>query len=213
MEVEQLTIPREKAEEIYQESREALKHHAAAKKSQFLKDLRSVTNQLRRKRKILDLEASIIKGGLLESKEPKLCIAPADQDIGYFRKLEKGAGVFRRRTGWRGRGQWRSPNLKDEFSFPQGTFPEWPTEPDRTWRIHRENIEIITPAIPPKILLLIPKHHTLKGYHILWEVEKWEPTRVPKDPILLKQVTAKLFAVIGTWNLTKLERAIMRGRL
>jgi len=44
------------------------------------------------------------------------------------------------------------------------------------------------------------------------EVEKWKPLP-PKDPILLKRLTPNLFGVLATWDLTNLERAIIRGRI
>jgi len=204
MEVEQLTIPREKAEEIYQESREALKHHAAAKKSQFLTDLRSLTNQLRRKRKILDIQLSFKKAGLNQEGDPKLAITRGDQAWAYFEKLRGGAGVFQFNTARTNRWQ----NLGKDIQLPKETFPEWPR--DDYW-IKNPNRKTIKPGVPAKILNLIPSHHTLKTYHILWEAEKWEA--IPKDPFLLKRITPIFYAVIGAWNLTKLERAVMRGRL
>jgi len=207
MEVEQLTIPREKAEEIYQESREALKHHAAAKKSQFLNDVRSLTNQLRRKRKILDIQLTFKKAGLNQEGDPKLAITRGDQAWAYFLKLKGGAGVFQFNSS---RSQ-RWNKLKPDITLPKGTFPEWPTtEGTYSW-IEKERRKTIRPGVPAKILNLIPKHHTLKAYHILWEAEKWEA--VPKDPFLLKRITPVFYAVVGAWNLTKLERAVMRGRL
>ena len=36
---------------------------------------------------------------------------------------------------------------------------------------------------------------------------------VPRDPMLLKKLTPNLYGVLATWNLTELERAIIRGRL
>lgn len=45
-----------------------------------------------------------------------------------------------------------------------------------------------------------------------WEVEKWKPVP-PRDPILVKRLTPNLFGVLATWNLTELERAIIRGRI
>jgi hypothetical protein len=55
-----------------------------------------------------------------------------------------------------------------------------------------------------------------KGY-ILWEVEQWSDRRLDVspdiDPYLLKHITGSLYAVIAEWNLTELERSIMRGRV
>ena len=178
-------MAQKRAEELYQECKEALKSHAAARRSEFTQELKKLYGQLSRKRRILDLPASFSK-----------------------------AGVFRRATSF---DRWKHPRLHEDVRLPEGTFPEWPQSPGVTWFSPiKERIETLAPDVPPRILMLIPKSHTLKPYHILWEVESqeaWEETRVPKDPILLKKITLVFWVVIGTWNLTKLERAILRGRL
>lgn len=46
----------------------------------------------------------------------------------------------------------------------------------------------------------------------LLNVEKWKPVP-PRDPILVKRLTPNLFGVLATWDLTKLERAVIRGRI
>lgn len=207
-------MAQERAQELYDECKEALKTHAAAKKSEFVKDLRSLYGQLSRKRKILDLPASFSKAGVFEDGSPRLALAPGNQEKAYLRKLQRGAGLFQRVTSF---DRWKTPNLKEDVSLPEGTFPAWPQDPTVTWEmILKERINTVAPGVPPRILMLIPNSHTLKPYHVLWEVESqeaWEETRVPKDPILLKKITPVFWAVIGTWSLTKLERAVLRGRL
>lgn len=205
MEVSKLEVPQKRAEELYQECREALKDH----ESDYVKELRRLYNQLRKKKRIIDVFASMKKAGLNEEGDPKLAIAPATQKHAYFRKDKDGAGAFRRLT------DKRYETLRDDISIPTGTFPDLETEttPWNTQTIKKPNIKTLAPCVPPKLLLLIPKHHTLKNYHVLFEAEKWTLHHPPKDPILMKKVTANLFVVVGTWNLTKLERAVMRGRI
>jgi hypothetical protein len=48
---------------------------------------------------------------------------------------------------------------------------------------------------------------SLGNYHILCEAD-WED--VPVDPILLRHLSGALYAVLATWNLSPLERAVMR---
>ena len=216
MRVEQLTLAQERAEELYQECGEALKSHAAARHSEFIRELRKLYGQLRRKRKILDLPASFSKAGVFEDGSPRLALAKGYQKKAYFVKLEGGAGRFQRLISFN---RWRRPNLKEDVDLPEGTFPGWPQNPGANgsffWPI-KQRIDTVAPDVPPRILMLIPKSHTLKPYHVLWEVENqeaWEESRPPKDPILLKRLTGPFWAVIGTWRLTKLERAVLRGRL
>ena len=50
-------------------------------------------------------------------------------------------------------------------------------------------------------------------YHILWEVERWydrNPIEPPVDPYLLKHCGGSLYAVLAEWDLTELERSVMR---
>src|SRR5262249_17862424 len=53
--------------------------------------------------------------------------------------------------------------------------------------------------------------------YIRWEVEQWSDRRLDVapdiDPYLLKHVTGSLYAVIAEWNLTEIERSIMRARV
>jgi hypothetical protein len=62
--------------------------------------------------------------------------------------------------------------------------------------------------LPPSIK---PSEASLKHYHILWEAE-WE-NAPPVDPYLLRRISANLFVVIASWDLTPLERAVMAESL
>ncbi len=89
--------------------------------------------------------------------------------------------------------------------FPAGTFPI-AQDGSEFWKHHTHTT--LTPIIPPA---LRPKHH-LANYRTLWEVEQW--TRVPPwDPMLLKPLGGMLYAVLATWDLTEMERAVLRGRI
>ncbi len=57
---------------------------------------------------------------------------------------------------------------------------------------------------------LLPKGSN-ENYYVLWEVDHWtrEP---PRDPYLLRRITDNMFVVIAAWNLTDLERAVIKGR-
>jgi hypothetical protein len=63
------------------------------------------------------------------------------------------------------------------------------------------------PPIPPRHR---PRVGRLHLFHTLWEVESW--TMIPpRDPALLRHIRGDLWAVIATWDLTDLERAVLRG--
>jgi len=66
----------------------------------------------------------------------------------------------------------------------------------------------VVPLIPPQHR---PNRRRLHLFHILWEVEKWDPTP-PVDPALLRHIRGDLWSVVATWDLTPLERAVLAAR-
>lgn len=72
-----------------------------------------------------------------------------------------------------------------------------------TWGGHT-----IVPLIPPQFR---PGRYRLHLFHILWEVEKWDPTP-PVDPALLRHIRGNLWSVVATWDLSPLERAVLSAR-
>jgi hypothetical protein len=71
----------------------------------------------------------------------------------------------------------------------------------------------IVPIVPPN---LRRGRELMAKLHILWEVERWadHPREVGPDvdPYLLRRVSTDLWAVIGQWELSPIERAILAGR-
>jgi len=200
--VEQLVIPKEQAEEEYQAYKEAIRKH----KDQYLRDLKALYGHLRHGRAIIDVYAAMKKAGLNKDGDPRLAICRADSKEVFFEKYNKGAGIFKFENR-----RWKT--LKDDVKLPEGTFcEEWEREQTEFGgsRIKHERISTIVPIIPARILN--PLRGALHNYHILWEVKEWKPAP-PRDPILLKRLTPNMFVVLATWNLTPLERAVIKGRL
>jgi hypothetical protein len=79
-----------------------------------------------------------------------------------------------------------------------------------TWGTpYRDGIQTSVPIIPPRFTPQTGLHN----YHVLWEVEKWDVVTPPKDPLLLKRVSPNVFGVLAAWDLTDVERAVLRGRI
>jgi hypothetical protein len=93
---------------------------------------------------------------------------------------------------------------RERVTLPAGTFPTM--KGNEIWRYQKHST--LTPIIPPA---LRPKHN-LANYKTLWEVEAWK-LEPPRDPMLLKPLGGMLYAVLATWDLTELERAVLRGRV
>lgn len=71
----------------------------------------------------------------------------------------------------------------------------------------------LVPLVPPDVLA---SRSQLRNHHVLWEVDQWSKTphsqKPDRDPYLLRHLGGTLCAIVGEWDLTGLERAIMRGR-
>lgn len=67
----------------------------------------------------------------------------------------------------------------------------------------------LVPIVPPDVR----GNHALDAHWILWEVDQWADQqigmRADRDPLLLRHLVGEAYAVVGQWDLTDVERAIM----
>jgi hypothetical protein len=150
---------------------------------------------------VIDLQAAMLQAGskLFDGCPiplPCLAIVPSDAPECFLELTREGGATFKA-------GKW-SRSRKTCVTFPAGTFP--PVTYSNFWQVNDHTT--MTPIIPPH---LRPKHD-LAGYRTLWEVEQWKK-EPPKDPMLLKPLGGMLYAVLATWDLTEMERAVLRGRI
>jgi hypothetical protein len=179
------------------------------RKDKYLKQLKDAYHYLSKGKKIIDIYEVFKATGVNENEEPKLAIAPASSDEIYFCKMTHGKGVFsdRRppRNYW---GERPAKGLPPRYNvvLPRGTFPDWSREGSV---INARVIKTSVPIIPAQF---VPEG-SLSDYYLLWEAVGWEEVSIPpRDPILLKRLSKNLFAVLAAYELTKLERAIMKGK-
>jgi hypothetical protein len=207
--VELLTESRKKVEQELESLREIFKQDGKKRKEALYRDLQKVYGHLQHGKKIIDLFEAMKKGGLNQDGDPKLAIARADLKQIYCHKNERGGCMFSQyESSWN---RHKGTKISGDLTIPEGTF-RWIIDTSSGWRrIKNERIKAPVPLIPC-ILLLKEVRLKIQNYYILWELEKWEPLP-PRDPILLIPLTPNLYGVIATWNLTELERAIIRGRL
>lgn len=170
--------------------------------AQHIKDLKKAYYALSKGKRVIDVFETVKRVGLNQDAEPALAIAPITAKTCEFKKTKPGSGHYGIRSGrgWRAKNHW-------ELSLPVNTFPTWPSEEGRSYNLLREQIQSTVPIIPAQHMPKSTNHR-----YILYEVEHWTPA-APKDPILLYRLTSNLFAIEAKWSLSKLERAIIRGRL
>jgi len=210
MNVELLQIPKEKAEQEYQAYVQALRDKRF-ESLKYLQELKTVYAHMKHGRKIIDVFQAFKKAGVNQDGDPTLAICNAGKTkTVHFSKLENGAGRFSISSQ-----RWRT--YVDDIALPPQTYPDWLKENFITsWngrsethtRVKNEKLQAPLPLIPARLL----PHGSLERYFVLWEVEKWKP-EPPKDPMLLRRLSKHLFVVMATWNLTEIERAVIRGSL
>jgi hypothetical protein len=214
VEIEEYVLVKEKAKEELAALKQALKKQTSLKEEAVYRDQQKVYGHMVHGGKVIDVYESFKKAGLNEESDPKLAICRANGKLCCAQKFDDGAILFQadKQTS-----AWRMTKKNGDIFLPKKTF-EWQNEEEPapwnrnilTKQIKHKNIQALVPIIPAKLLSLVKAN--LSNYHIIWEVEKWQPIP-PKDPILVRRLTPNLFGVIATWELTELERAIIRGRI
>jgi hypothetical protein len=214
MNVPQILVTREQAMREYKEYSDALKRNPSA---EYLLDLKRAYGHMRRGHPVLDIWQAFKEQGLDANGDPRLAVSRADYAEVHLTKLiPEGRAIFQAifsdrarwpHTSWRARSNGKLTDIReDDVTLPPGTF-NYPLDP----KGHLMRVHLVTkvPIIPARF---IPPHG-LSNYHILWEVEKWDISTPPRDPFLLKRISPNVFVVLAAWELTDLERAVLRGRI
>lgn len=165
---------------------------------------------------LIDIYEAFKLAGKHENDKPKLAISRAHLKKVTFERRRNGAGAFwspaaarffAPRSSWAGDGN-------ASVALPAKTFGEWNLGNwkygPESWRSEYTLIEALVPTVPAKFY----PEGKLRNYFILWEVEPdgWEVAPVPpSDPMLLKRVSPNIFAVLAAWDLTPLEKAVIKG--
>jgi len=198
--IKKISLPKEQAKEEWRKYNKILKE----RQDKFLKVMKESMYHIKEGRNLIDVYEAIGKAGLNEKKEPRLAISRADLREIIFRKTDEGSGSFNMNGTING--------YKDDVGLPQKTFDiHWKREDgaeENSWRIDKKILKTKVPIIP---IQLVPEGK-LENYYILWEVKEWEELpEAKKDPFLLKRVSENLFAILGAWEVTELEQAVIRG--
>jgi len=176
-----------------------------------IKVLKAAYYQISQGKQIIDIYETMKKAGKNEHDEPRLAICRANLKEVVFEKREKGAGAYWADKGWR----YGSSELP-QVAIPAGYFNEWRVDkienkrfdgtPYITERIKEKSLSAPVPIIP----IEYRPNGKLHNYFVLWEVDKWE-SEPPRDPFLLRRLSSNLFVILAAWDLTELERSVMKG--
>jgi hypothetical protein len=196
MKVGQVSINREKARKLWKEYNVALKTRSKDYKRE-VDIIKKCYYQLSKGRPIIDIQDVFKKTGFNDKFFPLLAFAPAKAKTAYFYQspdmASRGSGRFQDTSS-----TW---SYKLFLSINENIFKP----------MNRNNscmVKANVPLIPPKFL---PR--SIKNHYLLWEVDDWEEMKPKRDPILLKKISGSLYCVVGSWNLTKIETLITKGRL
>jgi len=190
MEINQYDMEEEEARRLWKEYTAGCKDNP---KDKYLDDMKKIYNQLKCGRKIVDINMVFEKAGVHEHNlQPKLAICQADATVCYCKYNMHGELIFSKRKLSR----W------DEAFKVDVEIKKFPKIANNVV------LKTLVPPVPPS---LRPKDD-LSKYYILWDVDKWE-IEPPKDPYLLKRITGNMYVVLAGWDLTELERSVIRGRV
>ena len=178
---------REEAEIEYAKYCALLKKHP----SEQYKTLKKAYYAIKQGKQILDIYKAFEQAGTFPDGYPRLAIARA-----HMMKIQY------RTASWSSSGGFYSPDgINAQVALP-----------NFGWQQHLLNRETVVPLVPAEY----HPNSDLKNYHILWEVEEggWKPVPIlPGDPLLLKRLSKNLFVVLAMWDLTELEKAVIKSSL
>ena len=201
MNVAEITMPVDEAKAKVNAYRNALRRRADAEYRVAL----TAYEELAAGKTLINIDEVFATAELNELGLPNIAIGRADRiEVRAYRRSDEHNCEFSTEAvamsnyGWVG----RYPQLTINCRLSDPT-------PSKSWAKGYALLPMIPPEVRPK--------GQLRDYFILWEVDHWskEPkTRIaPVDPILLKHLTGPLYVVMGTWDLTEVERCIVVGRV
>jgi hypothetical protein len=162
------------------------------------KDLALIYYHLKAGRRVLDIHDAIRLGSIKSPGYPNLAIAKATAKNIFCRYYKNGNVRYLHDNR-----RWAP--LKEDVDLT-ACLPSFQFETEK-WR-DSHTLTAPVPLIPPAV-----HPGKLKDNHyILWEVDKWEQVP-PTDPYLLKRITSRIFIVMGSWDLTPIEKAVMAAHL
>lgn len=188
MNVQTITMLRQQAQQAFREYREAFRKYGEKRDRALMHGYKA----LAKGKQVIDLAEVMKAAGIDANRRPLLAVGRADATEIWLRRSSDGSAAF-----WMDRWPtWRA--TRRCVSLPPGTFT-WNHQSPASLSEARATVPLIPARYRPA--------NVLSNYHLLWEAD-WED--VPRDPMLLRRLDGMLFAVLAVWDLTELERAVLR---
>lgn len=208
MDLATIVIEPDEARQRVAEYQEALRQERNVEDEAMLAGFRAAARGL----PIIQLSKCIERGGFFNNGLPRMAVARADaKEVAVEWEWFQGHGV-RFDSDPIPVGAWRDTRRRWQRRAMVGSdhVRVALVKPDATPRVHQlTSGRTIVPSVPPRFR---PKRQQrLHGLHVLWEVEKWDPTP-PVDPALIRHIRGDLWSVLAVWDLTELERAVLATR-
>lgn len=210
MDVALITMEEEEAREKLDEYRAGLALRDDAEYERLVKAYAALAHGT----PLLVLSQVIARAPRDDRGRPRLAIGRADRrQVHYRRERNRPFETFDTFNSWR---RPPSPAWGTELAVPvvPEVTPEFPPPIDRQrpWLDAVREGYALVPMVPPDVR----GRRALNKHFVLWEVERWANQRIgaapDRDPYLLQLIGDDLYAVVGEWDLTDVERAIMSDR-
>lgn len=193
MDIQTITMPKQEALEAFRAYRAAVRTRHSQEDAAIMRGYKVLAKGL----SVLDLYAAIKRGGVNHLHRPRFAVMRADATRIRMTRQTNGAVSFIRAGHLQSWSRWH------RVTIPAGILPPVPGGWEERAAVEAD---AIVPLVPPRLRPAA----ALSNYHVLWEAE-WENIP-PRDPVLLRHLAGALYAVVATWDLTPLERAVLEGR-
>lgn len=206
MDLATIEMPVHEARKKFLEYREAVRGRHYDEDHQMMVGYR----QLAKGNRLLKMSETLAKGGWNGRGLPRLALAKADdlnkperQNEIHVRVERPGNGVA---TVIYSPKPWRDhpSNSGMRAGVTRFNLPGLEVNPPSRWDDWLAIVPLVPPALRPK---------SLTNYFILFEATWFLRTpRLKGDPALVRHIGGDLWAVVATWDLTELERAVLAVR-
>lgn len=155
---------------------------------------------------LIDLDDAIASGGFDAQGRPRIAICAAHRKIVEFEWRNASQALFR--PSDTGNSQWRTIEKEQRLVMLKRPASALAKQGEYGPIYYSGYARV--PLVPADVR---PNTGSEDDWYILWEVEQWKSRNevIPdRDPYLLKHLGGSLYAVLAEWDLTDLERSVMK---